>query len=1275
MFLLFIVAVVVWPASAQVDECLSFPCAHGTCTDGVASYTCSCENGWTGTNCDQLPFAGDCYQFSTLAATHLDATQACSANSGRMVDRRDPQQQQFLANTIASSTGVSNWLAMKTAPLPILYSDGSPVLGGTPQFIWRFYSKLHTLKSSDRLCRGVIRKENNCIWDERISLQLQDQLTLKPCEPNVCQNGGNCTSCFGESTNFCDCLDGFEGLHCEIDTDECASNPCQHGGTCRDQVNSYSCRCPTGYDGDNCQVAEVHRRLGWMDTFRADNGYTVDASAVAVLRGVFDRIKTYSYRPVLTPRNTCFALECGNGEAGQGERRQEDTCNVRSTPLLAIDLTNARSLSNKLEEFELRLHDLHTGIAIGTETWFRENSPAEMTDIQGYTTFSRARAERSGGGVAVYVREDISSSALDIPVPEELKCTWVKVRPHRLPRNVSCLAVCAAYSPPDSPHRILMGGDFNRVDISRLCTSHNLRQLVDRPTTDQAILDLIITNLNSYYSTPIISDPLATSDHNTVIMQAKGTPVVNKMIKRVCRPFPHFGQWIMSHEWSELSSAHTTSEKSRAFYSTLQAMMDNFFPIKLIRLHTFDKPWITPAIKSLIQQRQFMKSMANSTRTEPDIHIDGLDPRDKVGTANAINKSLATVINSLSPKDLLSLPSYLPSLQPPTVSQWEVYKKLEQAKTRKAAGPDGIPGKLIKEFGPTGNGLVFYGDLSTRLDLPESDYPLQLPALQNTAIGLFLAYFCQVSAHLLTKELEATLACHSVQIACITETWTTPLIPDEVLSIEGFKLFRRDRQHGKGGELQSSDVTAKLIGGNKTQTIIKQAKFWYYRNFIQHLKQENPRKWWSFVNRELGRSQERSNRTSFENVPDHDVAEALNQHFSEMWCPGNDLYLFPLQQPTESVDLCSIGEVKALLKNVNPNKASGPDDLPTWILKEYADDFAPVITHLFNSSYEGGSVPGVWKAANVVPIPKVKGVTTPSDMRPVSLLPVLVKLLERCILKRLLPSITPVITNQYAYLKGSSTVIAVIRMVQTWLMALDSKDHTVVQALFADMSKAFDRVNHSILLQRVNDVVGSPRMVAWVQNYLTGRTQRVTANNNFSSWRQLTSGVPQGGVLSPYLFLLFMSSRDTVYTNTLDVGYADDVGLSRSVPLKQVGLDNTMTEEAAQLDSWAVRNDMLLNGKKSQLLLICSSRGVPTMPPLTLGGDLVPVTSVAKGLGFIFDSRLSWEEHVDAKSRTPTPRSAPTVRKLQPYKCSSASCPADMYCKEESGASFLCWAN
>ncbi|KAI8493285.1 hypothetical protein Bbelb_292890 [Branchiostoma belcheri] len=314
-------------------------------------------------------FAGDCYQFSTSAATHRDATQACSANSGRMVDLRDPQQQQFLANTIAASTGVSNWLAMKTAPLPILYSDGSPVLvpilkrpgcdasnkdnyrpiaiAGpllkvieslirylddfataqqrlkvavlgvlyastsylfaknrtdtfdakrrkvTHSFVSRLLSSdneiIHLLLHSDAfrhtplqwlpgepsspldLC--VLLDSSNNYQAKTVFCTEEHSYVcmsgLKPCEPNVCQNGGNCTSCFGESTNFCDCLDGFEGLHCEIDTDECASNPCQHGGTCRDQVNSYSCRCPTGYDGDNCQV-----EIDWCSMVTCPFGWT-----------------------------------------------------------------------------------------------------------------------------------------------------------------------------------------------------------------------------------------------------------------------------------------------------------------------------------------------------------------------------------------------------------------------------------------------------------------------------------------------------------------------------------------------------------------------------------------------------------------------------------------------------------------------------------------------------------------------------------------------------------------------------------------------------------------------------------------------------------------------------------------------------------------------------------------------------------------------------------------------------------------------------------------
>ena len=448
---------------------------------------------------------------------------------------------------------------------------------------------------------------------------------------------------------------------------------------------------------------------------------------------------------------------------------------AKVTQLLpSVYVVNPQSLNNKLDEFYAVTHELQADIISVSETWFQGSDPANTYHIPEYQVFSKGREGRRGGGVATYVKYAVNPKPVEIAVPQELEVVWVQIRPKRLPRTVSSIFVATVYSPPnmnndtalvtylteaaddifrDHPGAgIIISGDMNRLNLSTLLTAHRLKQVVDKPTRHNIILDKIVTNLKQFYHPVELIAPIGQSDHNGILLKPKILPPhQNKTKIKQVRPMREssirsFGNWITQHDWSSVLNAQDVNEKCDSFYSELDPAIDNYFPLKSVRLHDDDKPWMTTKIKCLIRQRQrlfnfgspdwtqirnqiqreieqakiefhhnrvhrlkqenpsswyrYIKLMTSNKSTELQIDVPGVDEDDHIEVATAINTHLVKVAEDIPPLSHSSLPAYLPlrEASAPKVHLWQVYHELRKTKVGKSCGPDGISSRLIREF-------------------------------------------------------------------------------------------------------------------------------------------------------------------------------------------------------------------------------------------------------------------------------------------------------------------------------------------------------------------------------------------------------------------------------------------------------------------------------------------------------------------------------------------------------------------------------------------------
>ena len=292
---------------------------------------------------------------------------------------------------------------------------------------------------------------------------------------------------------------------------------------------------------------------------------------------------------------------------------------------------------------------------------------------------------------------------------------------------------------------------------------------------------------------------------------------------------------------------------------------------------------------------------------------------------------------------------------------------------------------------------------------------------------------------------------------------------------------------------------------------------------------------------------------------------------------------------------------------------------------------------LFRRLLRCGEFPVEWRIADVNPIPKGPLSALVCNYRRILITPVLSKVFEMLIalrFGRFLERSGVLSSHQYSYRKGLGTCDALLDIVCAGQLELDRGGELALVQI--DYSAAFGRVNHGGLVFKLREAGVSGLILKVFQNFLSSRTQRVKVDGVCSSSIDVVSGVPQGSVLGPLLFLLYIADLPRLLHNEL-VGYADDSPLLCRIPhpRDRSSVAASLNEDLAVISDWCSRWGMLVNPSKTRGMLISRSRTVePLFPDLMIDGSVVEMVSELKILGVILDSKLMFEKQVRAIAAT-----------------------------------------
>lgn len=314
------------------------------------------------------------------------------------------------------------------------------------------------------------------------------------------------------------------------------------------------------------------------------------------------------------------------------------------------------------------------------------------------------------------------------------------------------------------------------------------------------------------------------------------------------------------------------------------------------------------------------------------------------------------------------------------------------------------------------------------------------------------------------------------------------------------------------------------------------------------------------------------------------------------------------------------------LMRINVNSSAGPDGVHPLLLRNCASILYFPLACIFNESLASGVFPALWKTSSVSPIFKKGSRSDINNYRCIARLQTIAKFFEHCVNVKLLELVSSAISpRQHGFMKQRSTSSNLMEFVHYGLNGMNSCKQ--VDVLYTDFSKAFDRVNHAVLLRKLRTFGLPSNLVNWISSYLSNRNQFVKLGSAESRNFMVSSGVPQGSHLGPLLFLLFINDLPSIATDdTLISMFADDVRIAKTIrsPNDALILQATIN----RLKDWCSSNDLHLNLNKCAVLTLHKSRSWSRYL-YTFGDHSFAVSDQQRDLGVLIDSKLSFVSHVD----------------------------------------------